>query len=142
MNTAEISNEISILTTQLMHQKIQLNSNYGININVNGGGIIYDNITNIMKKLITKIKKLKIFFFNFLRKKRDHKKYEDMTLIEKWQEARNMFQHYSIRFMYDYGDGYRRTITIEERLYCRDMADYWENMVKKHRNEIYEESNK
>ena len=57
-------------------------------------------------------------------------------LIKKWEYARKMFMHYSIRYIYDSGDGYRRRVSLEERIYCKNMADFWDQKIKELRNQI------
>ena len=91
-----------------------------------------------MKQLTTVVRQFKQWVLSIVSKRSSQiqKDWNDMTLYEKWQDARNMFQHYAIRFMYDYGVEYRSCVTSEERLYCRDMANYWDMMIKKYRNEI------
>ena len=68
-------------------------------------------------------------------------KEEVMTLFEQWQYARDNFQHYSIRYIYDTGDGFRRTVSSEEKQYCFDMANKWDGIIKELRLKIIAQSN-
>jgi len=91
----------------------------------------------MIKKLIRKLKTLRLYFVN----KRYVKSWNDMTLYEQWQYARDNFQHYAIRYKYDTGDGFRRTVTSEEKQYCFDMANKWDSIIKEVRLKIIEQSN-
>ena len=90
-----------------------------------------------MKTLIEKLKVLRLYFVS----KRYTKSWNEMTLIEQWQYARNNFLHYAIRYIYDYGDYYRRTVTSEEKQYCFEQANYWENKYKELADKIREQPN-
>jgi hypothetical protein len=69
-------------------------------------------------------------------KKDKPKEKKELTLFEQWEEARNNFQHYAIRVIYDNGDGFRRTVSSEERKYCIDMANRWEIIIEKLEDKI------
>jgi len=59
-----------------------------------------------------------------------------MTLYEQWENARDNFQHYALRGKYDTGDGFRRIVTNEDREYCINMANHWDNIIKHIRQKI------
>lgn len=65
----------------------------------------------MLKYLYKNLKRLKNYFF----KRTDFKKWVDMSLYEQWQYARDNFQHYTLRYVYDDGDGYRRTVSYKEK---------------------------
>jgi len=94
-----------------------------------------------MKKVFKKIIQWGTFivngFFNKTVNEDFNKEGENFNLIEQWLMSRNMFMHYAIRSMYDYGDNYRHIVSEEEREYCRDMANYWDKQVKNIREKIY-----
>lgn len=62
-----------------------------------------------------------------------------MTLIEQWQYSRNMFQHYAIRSRYDYGDGFRKTVSQNVRNGCSERANFWNGKIKELRLKIIEQ---
>jgi len=65
----------------------------------------------MIKRLIKKLKTLRLYFVS----KRCVKSLDEMDLFEQWQYARDDFQHYAIRYIYDSGDGFRRTVSSEEK---------------------------
>jgi hypothetical protein len=91
----------------------------------------------MIKRLIEKLKTLRLYFVS----KRYVKSWDEMTLFEQWQYARDNFQHYSIRCIYDTGDGFRRTVSSEEKLYCLNMANKWDAIIKELRLKIISKSN-
>lgn len=68
--------------------------------------------------------------------KKNTKSWDEMTVFEQYERARCYFQHYTIRYIYDTGDGFRRTVSSEEKQYCADMANRWENIIKELRLKI------
>jgi len=80
-------------------------------------------------KILNKLAECKQWIIRIV-SKRYIKKWDDMSLFEQWQFARDNFQHYAIRYIYDNGDGYRRYVTSEEKRYCFEQANYWENKYK------------
>lgn len=91
----------------------------------------------MVKRLFEKLKTLRLYFVS----KRCVKSCDEMTLFEQWQYARDNFQHYSIRYIYDTGDGFRRTVSSEEKQYCLDMANKWDRTMKELRLKIIAQSN-
>jgi len=91
----------------------------------------------MIKRLIEKLKTLRLYFVS----KRCAKSWDEMTLFEQLQYARDNFQHYSIRYIYDTGDGFRRTISSEEKQYCFDMVNKWDSIIKDVRLKIIAQSN-
>jgi hypothetical protein len=91
----------------------------------------------MIKRLIGRLKTLRLYFVS----KRCVKSWDEMTLFEQWQYARDNFQHYSIRYIYDTGDGYRRTVSSKEKQYCFDMANKWDGIIKELRLKIIAQSN-
>jgi hypothetical protein len=88
----------------------------------------------MIKTLIEKLKTLRLYFVS----KRYVKKLDDMTLFEQWQYSRDNFQHYAIRSMYDYDDGFRTTVSQEERNWCAEQANIWDGIIKELRLKIIE----
>lgn len=91
-----------------------------------------------MIKRIFKILKISKYCFE---SKPNIKSWNDMSLFEQYQYARNQFQHYSIRYIYDNGDNYRRETSSEEKKYCFDMANTWDSIIKEIRLKIVAQSN-
>jgi len=50
------------------------------------------------------------------------------------------FQHYAIRSIYDYGDGFRIKVSQEERNWCAEQANVWNNIIKELRLKIIAQS--
>lgn len=80
----------------------------------------------MIKRLIEKLKTLRLYFVS----KRCVKSWHEMTLFEQYECARNSFQYYAIRSIYDYGDGFRITVSQEERNWCAEQADIWDRIIK------------
>jgi hypothetical protein len=89
----------------------------------------------MIKGLIRKLKILRLYFVS----KRCVKSWDEMTLFEQWQYARDNFQHYAIRSIYDYGDGFRITVSQEERNWCAEQANKWDEIIKDLRLKIIEQ---
>lgn len=80
----------------------------------------------MIKRLYEKLKTLRLYFVN----KRCVKSWDEMTLFEQWQYARDKFLYYSIRYIYDSGDEFRRIVSSEEKKYCFEMANKWNSIIK------------
>jgi len=91
----------------------------------------------MIKTWIKKLKTLRLYFVS----KRCVNSWDEMTLYEQWQYARDKFQHYAIRSMYDYGDGFRITVSQEERSWCAEQANKWDEIIKDIRLKIIAQSN-
>lgn len=90
----------------------------------------------MIKKLIEKLKKIKLYNVH-----KRYNNYDGMTIFDQWQYARNNFQHYALRSIYDYGDGFRIVVSQKERNWCIEQANYWNGIIKELELKIIEQSN-